>query len=150
VNEASQAAASEQAPPKGFRLVAAAFTHRKTADMLVQGMAAGLPNVLLLGSLYAWLGEAGVNLETMGVFSLIGLAYAFKFLWSPVVDRVRLPGLWRLGRRRSWLIPIQALVGVVLLGEQFTLLHAASLLLAAAGVVLIAHDDENVRSVGHR
>ena len=83
--------------------------------MLVLGMAAGLPNVLLLGSLYAWLGEAGVNLETMGVFSLIGLAYAFKFLWSPVVDRVRLPGLWRLGRRRSWLVPIQALVGVVLI-----------------------------------
>ena len=115
MNEASQAAASEQVPPKGFRLVAAAFTHRKTAVMLVLGMAAGLPNVLLLGSLYAWLGEAGVNLETMGVFSLIGLAYAFKFLWSPVVDRVRLPGLWRLGRRRSWLIPIQALVGVVLI-----------------------------------
>ncbi len=98
-----------------LRLLAAAFANRKTGVMLVLGMAAGLPNVLLLGSLYAWLGEAGVNLETMGVFSLIGLAYAFKFLWSPVVDRVRLPGLWRLGRRRSWLVPIQALVGAVLI-----------------------------------
>ncbi len=98
-----------------LKLLAAAFTSRKTGVMLVLGMAAGLPNVLLLGSLYAWLGEAGVNLETMGVFSLIGLAYAFKFLWSPVVDRVRLSGLWRLGRRRSWLVPIQALVGLVLI-----------------------------------
>lgn len=98
-----------------LRLLLSAFNHRKTGIMLIFGMAAGLPNVLLLGSLYAWLGEAGVNLETMGVFSLIGLAYAFKFLWSPIVDKVRLPGLWHLGRRRSWLIPIQALVGIVLI-----------------------------------
>ncbi|WP_088306988.1 AmpG family muropeptide MFS transporter [Novosphingobium sp. B 225] len=101
--------------PGALRLLVSAFGNRKTGVMLVLGMAAGLPNVLLLGSLYAWLGEAGVNLETMGVFSLIGLAYAFKFLWSPVVDRVRLPGLWKLGRRRSWLVPIQALVGLVLI-----------------------------------
>jgi MFS transporter, PAT family, beta-lactamase induction signal transducer AmpG len=83
--------------------------------MLIYGMAAGLPNALLLGTLYAWLGEVGVDLETMGVFSLIGLAYAFKFLWSPLVDRGRVPGLWRLGRRSSWLVPIQALVGLVLI-----------------------------------
>lgn len=101
--------------PSGLKLLAAAFTNRKTGVMLVLGMAAGLPNALLLGSLYAWLGEAGVDLETMGVFSLIGLAYAFKFLWSPAVDKVRLPGLWRLGRRRSWLVPIQALIGLVLI-----------------------------------
>lgn len=92
-----------------------AFTSRKTGIMLIYGMAAGLPNALLLGTLYAWLGEVGVDLETMGVFSLIGLAYAFKFLWSPLVDRGRVPGLWRLGRRRSWLVPIQALVGLVLI-----------------------------------
>jgi len=101
--------------PTGLRLLLAAFTNRKTGVMVVLGMAAGLPYALLLGSLYAWLSEAGVDLETMGVFSLIGLAYAFKFLWSPVVDKVRLPLLWRLGKRRSWLVPIQALVGLVLI-----------------------------------
>ena len=103
------------APPKGFGLLKAAFSNRKTGIMLVLGMAAGLPYALLLGTLYAWLGETGVDLETMGVFSLIGLAYAFKFLWSPLVDRLRLPGLWRLGRRRGWLVPIQALVGLCLM-----------------------------------
>jgi len=96
-------------------LLLTAVTNRKTGIMLVYGMAAGLPYALLLGTLYAWLGEAGVNLETMGVFSLIGLAYAFKFLWSPLVDRGRVPLLWRLGRRRSWLLPIQALIGLVLI-----------------------------------
>lgn len=100
---------------KGFGLLRTAFSNRKTGIMLIYGMAAGLPYALLLGTLYAWLGEVGVNLETMGVFSLIGLAYAFKFLWSPLVDRGRVPWLWRLGRRRSWLLPIQALVGLVLI-----------------------------------
>lgn len=100
---------------KGMGVLLAAFANRKTGIMLVFGMAAGLPYALLLGTLYAWLGETGVDLETMGVFSLIGLAYAFKFLWSPLVDRGRVPVLWRLGRRRSWLVPIQALVGVVLI-----------------------------------
>jgi PAT family beta-lactamase induction signal transducer AmpG len=100
---------------KGLGLLLAAFSSRKTGIMLIYGMAAGLPYALLLGTLYAWLGETGVDLETMGVFSLIGLAYAFKFLWSPLVDRGRVPGFWRLGRRRSWLVPIQALVGLVLI-----------------------------------
>jgi len=102
-------------PRKGIGLLLTAFSNRKTGIMLVYGMAAGLPYALLLGTLYAWLGETGVDLETMGVFSLIGLAYAFKFLWSPLVDRGRIPGLWRMGRRRSWLVPIQALIGLSLI-----------------------------------
>ncbi|NJS14562.1 MAG: AmpG family muropeptide MFS transporter [Sphingopyxis sp.] len=81
--------------------------------MLAFGISAGLPFALLLGTLYAWLDEAGVDLETMGVFSLIGLAYAFKFLWSPLVDRIVLPGLERLGRRKSWLLPIQIMLGLI-------------------------------------
>src|SRR6218665_552467 len=107
---------TERKPPrKGIGVLLTAFSNRKTGIMLIYGAAAGLPYALLLGTLYAWLGETGVDLETMGVFSLIGLAYAFKFLWSPLVDRGRLPLLWRLGRRRSWLMPIQALVGLVLI-----------------------------------
>ena len=102
--------------PKGFRLLRTALSNRKTAIMLVFGFAAGLPYTLLIGTLNAWLGEWEIDLATIGVLSWIGLAYAFKFLWSPLVDRVRLPGLEKLGRRRSWLILCQVLLTLTFLG----------------------------------
>ncbi|THD35450.1 MAG: MFS transporter [Sphingomonas sp.] len=76
--------------------------------MLVYGFSSGLPAALLVGTLTAWLGEVGVKLATIGVLSWIGLTYAFKFLWSPLVDRVKLPVLDRLGRRKSWIVLCQA------------------------------------------
>jgi len=109
------AATEQRRKLKGFALLGAALTNRKIGVMLAFGFAAGLPYALLLGTLYAWLSDAQVDLETMGVFSLIGLAYAFKFLWSPVIDRTALPGTSRFGRRRSWLIPAQAALGVILI-----------------------------------
>lgn len=102
--------------PKGLRLLGTALRARKTAIMLVFGFAAGLPYTLLIGTLNAWLGEWEINLATIGVLSWIGLAYAFKFLWSPLVDRVRLPGLERLGRRRSWLVLCQVLLTLTFFG----------------------------------
>ena len=96
--------------PKGLRLLTTALRNRKTAIMLVFGFAAGLPYTLLIGTLNAWLGEWEIDLATIGVVSWIGLAYAFKFLWSPLVDRVRLPLLERFGRRRSWLFVCQLLL----------------------------------------
>ena len=97
-------------PPKGWQLLKTSLTNRKTAIMLIFGFAAGLPYTLLIGTLNAWLGEWQIDLATIGVLSWIGLAYAFKFLWSPLVDRVRLPGLEKLGRRRSWLLLCQVLL----------------------------------------
>jgi len=106
---AAEAAATGDVP-KGWRLLKLALGDRKTLIMLVFGFAAGLPYTLLIGTLNAWLGEWEINLATIGVLSWIGLAYAFKFLWSPLVDRVRLPVLEKLGRRRSWLIVCQVLL----------------------------------------
>ncbi|WP_373492321.1 MFS transporter [Parasphingorhabdus sp.] len=82
--------------------------------MAVFGFAAGLPYALLLGTLYAWLSDAEVDLETMGVFSLIGLAYAFKFLWSPALDRIDVPILKKLGKRKQWIVTAQLLLGLIL------------------------------------
>jgi PAT family beta-lactamase induction signal transducer AmpG len=96
--------------PKGFKLLARALQTRKSATMLGLGFSSGLPFALLVGTLNAWLGEVGVNLATIGVLSWIGLSYSFKFLWSPLVDRFPLPGLERLGRRKSWILLCQAVV----------------------------------------
>ncbi|WP_265563823.1 AmpG family muropeptide MFS transporter [Sphingomicrobium arenosum] len=99
----------------GWRDLLRSLRHTKTVYMLLFGFAAGLPYALVMGALYAWLSEAEVDLETMGVFSLIGLAYAFKFLWSPALDRVDLPLLKRLGHRKQWIVTAQILIGVCLL-----------------------------------
>ena len=93
---------------KGWGLLRASLKSRKTAIMLVFGFGAGLPYTLLIGTLNAWLGEWEIDLATIGVLSWIGLAYAFKFLWSPLVDRVNLPLLGQLGRRKSWILLCQA------------------------------------------
>jgi PAT family beta-lactamase induction signal transducer AmpG len=96
--------------PKGWRLLKAALATRKSSTMLAFGFSSGLPYALLIGTLNAWLGEAKINLATIGVLSWIGLSYSFKFLWSPLVDRFRLPVLERIGRRKSWILLCQAVM----------------------------------------
>ncbi|MCA3237140.1 MAG: AmpG family muropeptide MFS transporter [Curvibacter sp.] len=88
-----------------------------TLRMVALGFAAGLPLLLVLGTLSFRLREAGVSRATIGELSWVGLAYAFKWAWAPLVDRVTLPGLTRwLGRRRSWLLLSQLAIVAGLLG----------------------------------
>lgn len=108
------AEAAEPVKPSSWSVLKLALKNRKTGYMALFGFASGLPFALFLGTLYAWLSEAEVDLETMGVFSLIGLAYAFQFLWSPLVDRLDIPGLRRLGKRKQWIAPMQLLLGIIL------------------------------------
>ena len=95
--------------------------------MLCLGFAAGLPLLLVLGTLSFRLREAGIDRSTIGFLSWVGLAYGFKWVWSPLVDRMTLPLLTRwLGRRRSWLLLAQCmvmagLVGMALLDPQVAL-----------------------------
>ena len=88
--------------------------------MLALGFSAGLPLLLVLGTLSFWLREAGVDRTTIGYLSWVGLAYAFKWLWAPLVDRMPLPLLTRLlGRRRSWLLLSQGAIMAGLVGMAF-------------------------------
>ena len=85
--------------------------------MLTLGFSAGLPLLLVLGTLSFRLREAGIDRSTIGYLSWVGLAYGFKWLWAPLVDRMPLPLLTRwLGRRRSWLLLSQALIVAGLVG----------------------------------
>ena len=79
--------------------------------MLSLGFSAGLPLLLVFGTLGFWLREAGIDRTTIGFLSWVGLAYGFKWVWSPLVDRMPIPLLTKaLGRRRSWLLASQALI----------------------------------------
>jgi PAT family beta-lactamase induction signal transducer AmpG len=85
--------------------------------MFALGFSAGLPLLLVLGSLSFRLREAGIDRATIGYLSWVGLAYAFKWVWAPLVDRMPIPLLTRaLGRRRSWLLVSQVAIAGGLAG----------------------------------
>lgn len=91
-----------------------------TLRMFTLGFSAGLPLLLVLGTLSFWLREAGIDRTTIGYLSWIGLAYGFKWVWSPLVDRMPIPILTGLlGRRRSWLLLAQLSVVAGLCGMAF-------------------------------
>lgn len=89
----------------------AGLMNRRILVMLPLGFISGLPLALTSGTLQAWLTVEGVDLKTIGIFTLVGLPYTLKFLWAPVMDRVVPP--W-LGRRRGWMILTQLCVAVAL------------------------------------
>ncbi len=95
------------------------YSHPAVRHMLLLGFSSGLPFPLVLMTLSARLQQAGIERTTIGLFSLVGLAYSVKFFWSPVVDRLRLPGLDRLGQRRGWMLLAQMGVVVGLVAMAF-------------------------------
>ncbi len=80
------------------------FNSRKMVAILLLGFASGLPYALINDAFAAWLTKSGFDVKTIGWLSLVGLPYSLKFLWSPFIDRFRLPFL---GRRRGWILATQ-------------------------------------------
>lgn len=96
-----------------WRRSLAVYSDRRVLLILPLGFASGLPLLLTFSTLSAWLATAGVSRAAIGAFALVGTPYAFKFLWSPLIDR--LPPPLPLGRRRGWGLTIQiALVAAML------------------------------------
>jgi MFS transporter, PAT family, beta-lactamase induction signal transducer AmpG len=97
------------------------FFEPASLRMLALGFSAGLPLVLVFGTLSFWLREAGVNRATIGFISWVTLMYAFKWCWAPLVDRLPIPfATARLGRRRSWLLVSQIAIVIGLIGMAFS------------------------------
>jgi MFS transporter, PAT family, beta-lactamase induction signal transducer AmpG len=97
-----------------WRRAVATYTEPRVLQVLALGFASGLPLLLTYSTLSAWLSTVGIRRAAVGTFALVGTPYAFKFLWSPLLDRV--PPPLPLGRRRGWGITIQILLIVAILG----------------------------------
>ena len=101
-------------------LFASLVSDRRVAMMLGLGFSSGLPFLLVYGTQTAWFSEAKVPIETIGLLTELTLAYKFKFLWAPFLDRHTPPllGHW-LGRRRAWIVVAQVAVMIALAGVAF-------------------------------
>ncbi len=110
--------ADSSAPP--WRTAFLVYLDPAALRMLVLGFSAGLPLLLVLGTLSFWLREAGIDRTTIGYLSWVGLAYALKWMWAPLVDRLPIPVLTALlGRRRSWLLVSQWAIVLGLVAMSF-------------------------------
>ncbi len=115
----------------------AVYTRPRVIAVLLLGFSSGLPLALTGATLQAWMTDSGVDLTLIGIFALVGLPYSIKFVWAPLVDRVRLPLLARrLGHRRAWLLTIQALMGLAVIGLGFTDPASAPVATAALAVAV--------------
>jgi MFS transporter, PAT family, beta-lactamase induction signal transducer AmpG len=114
--------------------IAKVFTSRRMVVVTLLGFSSGIPLALTSSTLQTWLRREKLDLTTIGVFSLVGMPYAFKFVWAPLMDRYVPPFL---GRRRGWMIVTQLalLVGIGAMGlmrpaETPVLLAATALVVA--------------------
>lgn len=136
----STSAPSISATPKkrpGWRDVLRGLRQRKVAVMLLLGLSAGLPFMLVGNTMGLWLREGGTELTAIGFLSWVGIMYSMKFLWAPIIDKVDVPVLGRLlGHRRGWMILAQAVVAIGLFG--MAILTPQGGLIAFAALALVA------------
>ncbi|MFP4036102.1 MAG: AmpG family muropeptide MFS transporter, partial [Desulfobacteraceae bacterium] len=97
---------------KNRELLNTIFSRRMLVS-LIMGFSCGLPLLLTISVLQAWMKEEGVDLRVIGLMALVGLPYTLKFLWAPIVDRFTPPFL---GRRRGWLLVAQVALALAIGG----------------------------------
>lgn len=124
------------APQKkhSFVEVLKAIGRPRVAILFGLGYSQGLPFFLTAATLGYWLRDANTSLKAIGFISWVGLAYSFKYLWAPIVDRVKLPGFNLLGRRRGWVLFTQLLVIAGLLAMAFVGTRYGLVVLGAAAL----------------
>jgi PAT family beta-lactamase induction signal transducer AmpG len=138
---ATTAAPAATASKRGLRAwVDAILVYRRPRMFvsLVLGFSCGLPFMLVFQTLSAWLRQVGIERATIGMLAWVGLIYSVKFLWAPIVDRLKLPLLHALlGRRRSWMLLAQ--IGLAVgLAHLASVDPAASLTQVALGALFVA------------
>lgn len=117
---------AETEAPRGFGAAVGPYLRPRPIAAFMLGISSGFPLTLLLGTMTFWLAKVGIDKKTIGFAIGLTTPYTLKFLWAPLIDRIRLPVLAaKLGQRRSWLFVIQALlfVSVWMLGASQPELH---------------------------
>src|SRR5690554_5223649 len=95
----------QQHAPKGVRSILRFYTQRRLLSIFLFGIASGFPWVMIGSSMSAWLNEAGMSRSAIGYFGAVYIMYSVNFLWSPLVDRIKVPVLTKwLGQRRGWIL----------------------------------------------
>jgi MFS transporter, PAT family, beta-lactamase induction signal transducer AmpG len=112
------------------------YTRPRTLTMLVLGFSSGLPFLLVGNTLGYWLRDEGTTLAAIGFLSWVGIAYSLKFLWAPIIDRVRAPFFGRLGRRRGWMALAQIVIGAALILMSMIGTSSGLVVLGAAALVV--------------
>jgi PAT family beta-lactamase induction signal transducer AmpG len=110
------------------------YRQPRVLAMLFLGFSAGLPLLLVFGTLSAWLAREGIDKSTIGHVSWVALLYGLKFIWSPLVDRLRLPVIGRIfGQRRSWMLMAQTgvICGLLAMASSNPVNHLELLVYAA-------------------
>ena len=95
---------------KKWLTAARIYMDKRMLTMIALGFSSGFPLLLVFGTLNLWLKDAGISYAAIGLFSLVKTPYSFKWAWSPLIDRIRLPLFCRLGRRRGWAIFTQIIL----------------------------------------
>jgi len=112
-----------------------ALGDKRIVAVLLMSFASGLPFNLSNFALQAWLASEGLNIKTIGIFSLVALPYIFKFLWAPLLDRYMPP---LLGRRRGWILIFQACLAIAIGVMGFSSPTGAPFALAAIAAAMAA------------
>lgn len=121
------------------------YQDRRMVAMLALGFSSGFPLALVVSTLTLWLKDSGIALATIGALSLIKTPFSFKWAWAPLVDRVKLPLLSRLGQRRSWAILSQIMLFLGIMGmASINLENGLSALILFAFIVVLSSATQDI------
>ncbi|MCR9214204.1 MAG: AmpG family muropeptide MFS transporter [Proteobacteria bacterium] len=113
------------------------YRDRRIIAITLLGFSSGVPLLLTGSILQAWLTQENIDLTSIGLLALVGIPYAIKFLWAPIIDNIKLPVLSNLlGRRRSWLILLQSFLILATLALAFSDPKQSLLYVTLAAIVV--------------
>ena len=96
------------------------YINKRMMILLALGFTSGFPFLLVFGTLSFWLKDLDISYSLIGAFSLVKIPYSLKWAWSPLIDNIKIPYLYKMGRRRSWAVLVQILLFLSLTAMAFT------------------------------